>query len=249
MRIQDATLRNRFVHGAPIYVVGSGPSMRLVDMNFLRDQQTIALNQAWKYWVGTGYRPTLALTVHPGHVSEHATAYKNQKLGDPLVPSLTWAVKKKPPMERLELDDPDHYVFHTSPDFSTIVVQPEDTLFIGRGVQQTAMDLAVRLGARTIILVGCDMTDLGGDHHGHDQHVQFHGLDAVAVYAEYRAFTRHARDLIFEQHKIPTFTLSPFVGINDAHEDYDHLVKRRNFPQLPKPKDVSQYNRKGTDKP
>lgn len=247
MRIDDPALGNQF-KGRDVYIVGSGPSMRLFDVRFLLGKPVIALNQAWRYWTGTGAAPTLGLTVHPELVQEYNLEYVTAAETAPL-PVVTWAVKRKPPMEALTLDDLNYYVFKTNPDFATIAARPADTLFIGRGVQQTAMDLAARLGARAIVLVGVDMAALGGDHHGHDQHVQFHGQPADAVYREYYEWTRTARQLIESAWKIPTLSLTPFLGAGWAAEDYDCQCTQRGLAPLPPPQDVSKYNRKGTDKP
>lgn len=231
------------LHGAadyrPVYVVGSGPSMRLFPIEVLRGQVTIALNQAWRYFPRTGplaFGPTYTLTVHP----ELDLDYRNE--GAPV--ATTWVVKKKPPLAHLTLDDPDRYVFHTSPEWSTIRDQPPDTLFIGRGVQQTALDLAVRMDASAVILVGVDMTDLGGEHHGHDQHVRFHGLEPAAVYAEYRDWTAKARRVIRDEFAIPVLTLNPFLGAGHAEEDYARLKAERGLGDLPAPADTSPYMRK-----
>lgn len=245
MRIDDPVLCNQF-KGRDVYVVGSGPSMRLFDVRFLLGKPTIALNQAWRYWTGTGAAPTLGLTVHPELVQEYNREYVTAPETAPL-PVVAWAVKRKPPMEGLTLDDRRYYVFKTNPDFATLAARPADTLFIGRGVQQTAMDLAARLGARAIVLVGVDMAALGGDHHGHDQHVQFHGLAAEDVYLEYVTWTRKARTLITQRWGIPILTLSPFLGAGRANEDYEHLCRERGLSPLPAPPDVSTYMRKQAD--
>lgn len=246
MRIQSPTLRQCF-RGNDVYVVGSGPSMALFPVDFLRGKATIALNQAWKYWIDTGHAPTLGITVHPELVVQYEEEVKRlakTRNGD--LHGMSWAVKKKPPLSHLGLDDLRYFVFNTGPDWGTMTDAPDDTLFIGRGVQQTAMDLAARLGARSVVLVGVDMTDLNGNHHGHEQHVQFHGLPPRDVYAEYRAWTRKARSILGRKYGLPVLSLTPFAGLN-AVEDYEHLRLVRNVPEFPEPRDISRYVRKGTD--
>jgi hypothetical protein len=234
MRIQDL---HGYAHGAPVLIIGTGPSTRVFP--FLREfldhgLLTIGLNQAWKHC-----DPVFNITVHPDlYLEWEASAGKRRTAKDG-----KWIIKPKPPMKHLTLDDPEHYVFNTSPDRETLVTRPQDTLYIGEGVQCTAMDLAARMGAGAIILIGCDACALSGEHHGHDQHVRFLGLKAEDQYYLYRKKTAHVRKVLREKFKIPTLTLSPFVGVGHAEEDYDRLCQELALPKLPRPKDVSPYTR------
>lgn len=232
MRIQ--TLWDKY-KGSEIWVVGTGPSMRLLPSGFLKDKITIGVNQAWRYGP-----LTYCLTVHPELVLEY------QK--DPQRLPTQWLIKKKPPLERLELDDPDHYVFHSTEDLAAVIHRVNDTLYVGRGGQCTAMSLAAHMGAKTVYLVGCDMCDLAGEHHGHDQHVRFHGLSAQSVYAEMRHFTAKVRALLRDRLGVTVVTVTPFVGAGHADEDYKRLCRELKLPRLPKPKDTSPYRRRKTDR-
>jgi hypothetical protein len=224
----------------PAIIVGTGPSMRLFDMTVIDEAFQIGLNQAWKV---PGADLNLSITVHPELAQEYLAANKDHRLS-----SMDWVIKKKPPMQDLSFDDPDHYVFDTKEDFGLFEdLTITDTLFIGRGVHQTAMHLAALLGFNPIILVGCDMCSLGGEHHGHAQHVQFHGLAPKDVYAEYFAWTQKARDILWAKHRISVFTMSPFVGLGNVNADYRHQCQQRKLVPLPAPKDVSRYKRKRAD--
>lgn len=204
--------------------------MRVFPKEVLRKSTTIGLNQAYKY-----APVNFSITVHPELVLEYeGLAEKNET---------TWVVKKKPPMLKLDFDDPRYYVFNTSDNFDVFQTNPPDTLFCGRGVQQTAMHLAARMGADAIFLVGVDMCDLGGEHHGHEQHVRFHGLTPETVYREYRKYTAKARRYIREHFKIPVLTLSPLLGAGHGQEDYLRLCQEMGLPKLPTPKDTSPYRR------
>ncbi len=230
-----------------VWVVGSGPSMRLMPPSFLEwlgdNEPVIALNQAWRYWVGLRIGPLWTLTVHPELLVDYLKLPEGQR-------ALTeWVVKRKPPLN-LSLDARDHWVFDTSPDWDTLVKRPADTLFIGRGVQQTAMDLAARMGAKTIILIGVDMCALGDEHHGHVQHVQFHGVAPSAVYDEYFDWTEKARRILYEAHGVHVLSLNPFLGAAGGYGlQYRRLCRERGLAPLPSPEDVSTYSRKGTDAP
>jgi hypothetical protein len=212
------------------YIVGTGPSMRCFPLKFLEGKFIVGLNQAWRY-----ISPTLSVTVHPELVGEYVEPRP------PVVPT-KWVVKKKPPMEHLELDDPKYYVFGTSYDIATIRTQPADTLYLGEGVQTTAMDLAARLGVKYIVLVGCDAAVLGGDYHGHDQHVRWLGLKPDDQYRLYRERTAEVR-AVLRGMGVHVVSMSPFIGADAAQEDYARLCKELNLDKLPSPKDTSTYTR------
>lgn len=221
--------------GEDIYIVGTGPSLRVFDKNYLSNKVTIGLNQAWKHL------PTVySISVHPELVVEYEqTKTKNKTC---------WIVKQKGDFVNKSLDDPEYYIFKTvDRDFSIFTKPKKDHLFIGRGVQQTAMNMAAIMGAKNIVLVGVDMTDVGGDHHGHDQHVKFHGLAPRDVYSEYRDYTASARQEL-RKLGIAVMTLSPFLGSCDASEDYLRLCSELKLPKLPAPKDTSTYVRKSVDR-
>lgn len=220
--------------GKDIYIVGTGPSLRTFPLGYLGDKITIGLNQAWKY-----FSPTYSITVHPELVVEYESYDRP--------PITKWIVKRKPPFEKLSFTDKRYFLFNTVDKDFTIFHKPkEDHLFIGRGVQQTAMHVASIMGAASIILVGVDMTDLCGDHHGHDQHVRFHGLPPADVYLEYRRYTAAVR---YELRKkgLKVLTLSGLLGACDGSEDYERLCKELKLQKLPPPEDTSTYKRKAVD--
>lgn len=219
--------------GQVVYIVGTGPSMRVFPKEFLIGRKIIGCNQAWRHC-----KPDVNLTVHPELILDQKREENKKR---------SWATKAKPPLDGLTEASPDIYVFRTSTEVEVLCTQPKDTLYLGHGIQCTAIDLAVRMGARAIFMVGCDMNDLGGDHHGHSQHVRFHGLPPKDVYEEYRRFTAKVRRIVRDRFKIPVLTLSPFLGQNAAGEDYQRLVAELNLPALPPPADTSAYNREKTD--
>ncbi len=217
-----------------IYIVGTGASLRCLDLGFFADKRVIGLNQAWRH-----LKTTWSITVHPELLPDYDAAAAR--------PGFThqtqWIVKKKPPRADLELNDPKYYVFGTSYDVETVRTRPKDTLYLGEGVQTTAMDLAARVGAATIILVGCDAKALGGDFHAHDQHVRWLGMKSTDQYALYRAKTAEVRTVLRSM-GVGVMTLSPFIGTDAADEDYDRLRKELHLDSLPTPKDTSPYIRK-----
>ena len=225
--------------GEDIVILGSGPSARCVDRSFFDGRTVIGLNQAYRL-----LDPTYSITVHPELYLEWRRGHRHQKT--------RWIVKRKNPMADLPFDDPLLYVFETNAgdnpnDFQFLKERTPNKLYQGRGVQVTAMCLAVHMGARSIMMVGCDMCQIGPDHHGVNQHVRFNGLSSREVYAEYRRFTAKVRRIIREDYQIPVVTLSPFVGISHPEEDYARLQEELKLPALPPAQDTSKYKRDKTD--
>lgn len=214
-----------------VYIVGTGPSLRCLDLAFLHNKITIGLNQAWRHLA-----TTYSITVHPELIKDYTQDVPSH------IRWTRWITKKKPPLANLELDDPDCYVFHTDYDIKTVKTRPEDTLYLGEGVQTCAMDLAARMGARFVVLVGCDGGSLDGDFHAHDQHVKWLGMKADEQYALYRQSTAEVRTVLFEK-GVSVMSLSPFIGVNAANEDYARLKTELKLPALPAPKDTSGYVR------
>lgn len=247
MRIQSLWDRYK---GEEIWIIGTGPSMRVFPHEIYREKITIGLNQAYRY----GVPLTFSVTVHPELIignkdtPEHYFNYPHDV-------QTRWVVKKKPPMENLDFDNPRYYVFNTvQDDFSLIGKRVPDTLFVGRGVQQTAMHLAACMGAKTVVLVGVDMCALQAldakghllnyqEHHGHAQHVRFHGWQPDDTYREYREYTAKARQVLFEALDITVLTLSPFLGLRNVDEDWARLHRERGLKPQPKAKDTSPYTR------
>lgn len=222
MRIEDIP---RLPAGATAYVVGTGASLRCMPPGWAAGGFVIGVNQAWRH-----LRCDLSVTVHPELVLEY--------LGEAPARPTTWVVKKKPPLANLEPTDPHHYVFNTSYDVGTVARRPKGTLYLGEGAQTTAMDLAARLGAATIVLVGCDAKCLGGDYHAHDQHVRWVGRSPAEQYRLYREGTAAVRAAL-RPLGVAVLTLSPFIGVDAGDEDYARLRGELGLAPLPAPADVS----------
>jgi hypothetical protein len=243
MRVEQ--LYGRWHGDATVMVVGTGPSLRVTPRRLYTGPAAppaIGLNQAWKV-ADLDY----CVTAHPELWQEfERDATPAQKV------KTAWVVKRKGPLAKVDPDDPRFYVFDTDPhpredNLTYVRVRTPGKLYQGRGIQQTAMNLAAHMGAKLILLVGCDMHGTGGDHHGHHQHVQFHGLPPADVYREYRKYTAKVRRVLREELGVDVLTLSPFVGVGHPDEDYHRLCLELGLPKLPAPKDVSAYARKKAD--
>lgn len=228
MRIQQLWDRHA---GQDIWVVGTGPSLRVLPRSVLENRILIGLNQAWKL----GIAPTYMLTVHPELYLDYLNA--------PNPPATTWIVKRKAPLANISLDDPRCYVFDTSTHENAVRQRLPDTLYLGRGIQATAIALAAHMGAKNVFLTGCDAATLGGDHHAHEQHVRYHGLDPSEVFEEYRQETDRVRRWVREAFGVGVVTVTPFVSVTHVEQDYQRLCQQLGVRPLPPPKDTSFYLR------
>lgn len=221
-----------------VYIIGTGPSMRVTSLGWLKGKFTIGLNQAWRYFLGQDFDLDYSITVHPELLDEYLHERRRAS-------SMRWLVRCR----GRQYDDPDHYVFDARDNVSVLKNNPADTLFIGRGVQCAAMHLAAIMGARSIHLIGVDMASLGGDHHGHEQHVQFYGLSPRAVYKEYRHWTSLVRDQLWRLYGIPVFSSSPLLGAEGAQDEYTQLVSKRGLKPLRVASDITSQRRTKPDLP
>jgi hypothetical protein len=221
-------------NGKTVYIIGTGPSLRVFPKDFLTGETCIGLNRAYEH-VECFYN----LTIHPELIPrDYVTWYPR-----------TWITKKKnwltkPKKEQLVLT----YWFDNNKDVKDFryVTKGHDCLYVGRGIHTTALVLAARMGAKTAVLVGVDMLDLAGDHHATSQSVRFHGFPPREVYNEYYANTCILRKMLRQYYKMEILCLSSLLG-NRPQEDYKRLLDEYQIPLHPPPKDDSPYKRKLLD--
>ena len=223
-----------------IYIVGTGPSMQVFPIEFLKDKITIGLNQAYKYCT-----LTYSLTIHPYLIPLDSSKWNTKWLTKHKFTDKTYK-------KHLKLGNyKKFYIFQNNnnavknfqffkPSFSE-----KGKLYVGRGIQTGAINLAGLMGAKTAILVGCDMCDILDTHHGHNQHTEFHEYSAKEVYDEYYYYTAKIRKLALEYYNLTILTLTPFLGLKHVEKDYTYLLKEKNLSPHIKAKDIEVYERSG----
>ncbi len=218
-----------------IYIIGTGPSLRLFPKNFLKDKLTIGLNYAYKY-----VNCDLNITIHPEVIPKDW--YKK---------SQAWITKKKNPLPT-EPHDQIYWFENNKEVFDyEYLLGTDETLYVGRGIQTGALSLAAKMGFKTAILVGCDMCYLGPDngrhHHFDDQPIQFHGLSPKEVYTEYYSNTAMVRYKLKKAYGMETLSMSPFIGLDHHNRDYRRLCEEYDLPSIAPAKDISNYTRRKPD--
>lgn len=226
--------------GADIYIVGTGTSLRVFPPAFFAGRITIGLNLAWRT-----VPVTYGITIHPDlNVPEFID-------GETPRPEITWIVKG----DKLKGMAEDHvrygrdrfYNFRTDgkADTSTSITGRSDQgrvpqwlreptgnfLYLWTSIAQPAVNLAANMGARNIILVGCDNAALGGNHHSSQQHTMWQGASPEQRYREYYEGLAEARSVLRER-GINVVSMNPFLTLGPHAEDFERLCVELEQPTL-----------------
>ncbi|NDJ18750.1 hypothetical protein [Myxacorys almedinensis] len=225
-----------------IYVIGTGASLRVFPTDFLENKITIGLNMAWK-----SLPVRYGITIHPDlNVPEFMHNEKPR-------PEITWITKYNKTKglvspEQLTYAEEYFYFFESYGGENTQAPgQPSDTgrvldwvrqptddrLYMWSSISQAGVNLAANLGAKNIILVGCDNCALGGNFYAHKQHVQWVGAKPNHRYQQYYDGLAEIRPVLKER-GINLISLSPFLSLAHLEEDFERLCTELGQPKLVK---------------
>jgi len=234
-------------NGADIYVIGSGASMRVFPHEFFQGKITIALNQGWKVAPAT-----YAITIHPDlNIPEFMP-------GEVPHPEITWITGNKKTQSLLKGKDLDHalenfYFFNyqgqentapihepsTSGRMVTWLEKPtEDYLYVWSSISQAGANLAANMGAKNVILVGCDNCSLAGNHHAHDQHTRWKGVEPDHRYQQYYEGIAEVRKAL-RKRNVNLVSMNPFLKLDDPFGDFSSLCNELGMPSHIESRDVS----------
>jgi hypothetical protein len=224
--------------GSDIYVVGTGTSMRTFPASFLEGKITIGLNMAWKV-APVQYGITIAPHLNIPEFME----------GEVPHPEITWITKREKARVKLSGEqfahaDATYYTFDIrhgkdsgSGDWVTdtgrcldYVRKPTgDLLYQWSSISQTAANLAANMGARNVILVGCDNCALEGNHHAHQQHTKWLGEPPEVRYRQYYEGLAEVRTALRER-GVNLLALTPFLKLDEPAMDFRHLCEELERP-------------------
>lgn len=239
--------------GRDIFVVGTGASLRVFPREYFEGRIVVGLNMAWKL-VPTTY----GITIHPDlNIPEFMP-------GEQPHPEITWVTghsKAKGTLtaQQLLYAEQHFYFFdyHGKPNAQP-PNQPSDSgrnvdwirapsgnwLYVWSSISQTGAHLAATLGAKNIILVGCDNMALIGNHHAHAQHTRWKGVSPDERYRQYYEGLAEVREAL-RTRGVNMFSMTPFVTLGAPAEDFRRLCRERNLPELIENEDVSPPTRRG----
>lgn len=233
--------------GQDVYVVGTGPSLRVFPLEVLAGRPVIGLNMAWRT-VDVDF----CVTIHPGlNIPEFIS-------GEDARPDIQWVVQDSDKVRELSREQREHayasfYFFEgDSKDNTQPVGEPSDAgrdlgpvrrregsrLYKWSSISQTAVNLAANMGAANVVLVGCDNTALLDDHHAHAQHTRWMGNTATHRYQQYYEGLAEVRAALRER-GVNVLSLTPFVSLDRPETDYARLLDELQRPALPRPVDIS----------
>ena len=240
--------------GEDIYVVGTGTSARVFPTDFFDGKVTIGLNMGWRVAPAT-----YGVTIHPDlNVPEFMTDEEPR-------PSITWVVgwpkaQKLLSEEQLAHGTQHHYYFtyhgqeNTEPNpnepwnhgriLDWLRAPCENQLYVWSSIAQTGVNLAANLGARNVVLVGCDHCSLSGNHHAHAQHTRWKGAEPDHRYGQYYEGMAEVR-AVMRKRGVHVLSLTPFLGLDSFRDDFRRLCDELDQPLLIHGEDLRVAKRRG----
>ena len=118
------------------------------------------------------------------------------------------------------------------------VINPHpEKLYLWTSISQSAMNLAANMGAKNIILIGCDNAAIGENHHAHEQHTMWKGESPDTRYMQYYegvAEVRHA----LRRRGVNVISMNPFAKLDAQNLDFDRLCIELGQENYIKNKDI-----------
>ena len=229
-----------------IYVVGTGASLRVFPPSFFEGKIVIGLNMAWKM-IPVQY----GITIHPDlNIPEFMPDEQPH-------PEITWAsgyfkngdditLKGITSPDLIEYARNNFYFFDyrgrpntqppNQPSNAGRVVEwvrkpTENYLYLWTSISQAGVSLAANMGAKNIILIGCDNCSLLANHHSHNQHTYWKGADPNFRYRGYYEGLAEVRTALRER-GVNLLSLTPFLSLANPEEDFERLCEELNQPKL-----------------
>ncbi len=236
-----------FSNNKDIYIIGTGPSLRVFPLSFLDDKFSIGLNNSHQYLKSNMY-----ITIHPdlhypfGCDDDSIWISKYEKckkvLNDQQFNEIknrfyfytnngkpNTAPKDEPTNEGRVLDWLDE--------------PTEDKLYQWSSISQTAINLAVNLGAKNIFLIGCDGGPILNNDHIDNQHTRWKGVSPEHRYRQYRKGIAEIRNRLSPK-GINVLSLSPFVSLTNINEDFEDICIAKNIQiNIESKNDISPENK------
>lgn len=230
-----------------IYIIGTGASLRVFPVDFFQNKITLGLNMAWKS-IPVRY----GITIHPElNIPEFMP-------GEQAHPEITWATKLSKArgtltQEQLRHVEAHFYDFETNGKPNTrqapaasdagrmmewVNTPTPGKLYLYGSIASTGVNLAANMGAKNIILVGCDNCTLGNNHHAHQQHTRWLNAAPEQRYREYYDALCEIRSALHQRH-INVLSMNPFMGLGFIENDFTLLCQEQGHPLFLSGMDIS----------
>lgn len=238
-------LNNRHA-GTDIYILGTGASVRVFPLSFLSGKIVIGLNMAWKL-----FPVQYAITIRPELNIPEFMERESAR------PEIIWVTKynklTSDPQKKFVMENRDRFfMYRTDGKKNTAAPdQPSDVgrildwvrnssdnyLYLWSSISQSAVNLAANMGAKNIILVGCDNCSLFGNHHAHNQHTMWKGAEPNFRYRQYYEGLAEVRAAL-RARGVNLLSLTPFMSLEHPEEDFKCLCEELDKPLLIKNEDI-----------
>ena len=217
--------------GSDIYVVGTGASMRVFPRSYFEGRITIGLNMAWRQ-----VPVTYGITIHPDlNIPEFL-------VGATPHPEIIWVAGRRKcegllTAEQLQYACSNFFGFeydgqrntqppHEPSDAGRVISWLErphgNQLYVWSSIAQTGVNLAANMGAKNVIVVGCDNCALSGNHHAHIQHTRWKGVVPEHRYQQYEEGLSEVRS-VMRRRGVNVVSLTPFVSLRDPDGDFGRM--------------------------
>lgn len=231
--------------GEDIYILGTGTSIRVFPLNFLHGKTVIGLNRAWEL-----ADVTYCISMVPHLNFPEFTDGEFDK--DTIWVTKHDKYKAHASAEQLEYAECNYFFFRTDGKVSiTALDEPneagrmlswvrepsENNLYLWTSISQSAVNLAANMGARNIILIGCDNSSLADNHHAHNQHTLWKGVNPDERYMQYYEGLAEMRAVLAHR-GVNLVSLSPFLKLDAPEMDFHRLCAEQSKPELIKNEDI-----------
>lgn len=230
-----------------IYVVGTGSSLRVFPPSFFDGKIVVGLNMAWKL-----VKVTYGITIHP---DLNIPEFMHNELPHPDITWITKRGKAKALLTPKQFDYADQHFYYFEMDGQKNTQPPNQPSNSGRmlewiysscgnylyqwsSISQTGVNLAANLGARNIILVGCDNCSLLGNHHAHNQHTAWKGEDPQVRYHQYFEGLVEVRSAL-RTRGVNLVSMNPFLTLENPQRDFEVLCQELKQPKVIQNNDIS----------
>lgn len=192
--------------GKDIYIIGTGPSLKLFPLAWLKDKITIGLNQAYKL-----FSPTYSLTIHPYLIPIERKKWDTKWLTKTKLSDESWKYHlNNGNVEKFYLFNNNNNPLNF--DYLYPNKRPKNGLYVGCGIHTGAMHLACLMGAKSVYLIGCDFDYHEKTFHANNQHIELHQYSPSEVFQEYYYYAEKVQRELELLYKCSIFALSHILG-------------------------------------
>lgn len=160
-------------HGERCFIIATGPSLTMEDIESLKDEKTISMNSICKLYKETDWRPTYYAIQDNFVFNNMQDILRRHKEVPVFISDNIWRRFKR---EKEWIEFPTNVMYHASLTHKTYFARfsddAYDIVYDGYSIAYSCIELAVYMGFKEIYLLGADCTYLGEKEHFVDSGVE-----------------------------------------------------------------------------